>query len=550
VISPQDRSLVRLLRKQFLQLKSAQNFWLELKIKANVSESLLLGKFEVSRTLKRTKNPALKEFLSSQLNDEAPELTEVSIATSLSAENIDFEVAQWGDVFDESGTFEDQLRRCDVIFASTTFLRDLSELIPLIEKIKRPHHKVVIGGALAGTIHNHWKGHSSIDVVAVGYGEFLVPRLAAWIRSDFKELEPPPRGRLERRDPSQFIFSGSPDSLNLDFIERPNWALIEKVRGRKFEMITYESVRGCPYRCAFCNYPYLFDDTKFRTKSAQKMANDWETYKNDLGISYITCLDSLFTMPKARLTEFCAELISRKVDVKWICYARADDLCDESAVQMMVAAGCIQVQIGIESGDQRILNNMNKRTTEETNSKALLNCRKYNLTTVATLIVGFPGETEETIRRTLDFLEASPPDFFFIATFSTRVEGVPILTPESREKFNLVTMNNLFTISPYWSHSTMNCHEAGDWSRWLTRELIRRKISLDAAVFYSSILFFDPKLRNDLLDLQARAWRNSPIAAFLFEGLHRFLSFCLKKDVMKVLKKPVVHEEVLYSTSR
>src|SRR5690606_23345297 len=99
-----------------------------------------------------------------------------------------------------------------------------------------------------------------------------------WIKSGFSEIEPPEQGRIEQKEHSLFLFSGVPDSKNLDFLPTPDWSVAEKYHGTKFSHIYYESVRGCPYRCSFCNYPFLFDDKKFRMKSADKIASDWKFY--------------------------------------------------------------------------------------------------------------------------------------------------------------------------------------------------------------------------------------------------------------------------------
>lgn len=536
VIHPKDKSVSRLLKKQLLQLKMSEHHWLELKIKANIGEALLLGEQEKKRYLKNSVRPKLRHFLESKINEDPPELTEVAIQTLLHREGLDCDTATFDDLFSQSEDFRRKLDSAEVIFASSTFLRDLSELIPLMEMLKRPHNRVVVGGALMGTLGSEWEGHPSIDLIAVGYGEFLIPPIARWIKSEFQTLLPPPRGRLERRKNGPFLFSGSPETLSLDFIEKPDWGLSMEKHGARFEMISYESVRGCPYRCAFCNYPYLFDDTKFRTKSAQKMADDWEDYYKRLGVQYITCLDSLFTMPKPRLIEFCQELIKREVRVKWICYARADDLADEKVVELLVRSGCIQVQIGIESGDQQILQNMNKRVSPEVNRLALENCRKHQLTSVISLIAGFPGETRETIDRTIDFLETAPADFFFIATFSTRVPGVPILRDEQRKKFGLMTMDNLFSVSPYWAHDTMDCREASQMARYMGREIVRRRIAMDATLFYRSILFYEPELRDELLDLQLRASQNHWWLRAIFGVIHRGIDWMFRRDFNRSMR--------------
>jgi anaerobic magnesium-protoporphyrin IX monomethyl ester cyclase len=540
VITPKENSVINFLRKQISQWNASQLPWLELKIKSVIAEPLLYINFHKKQVLKRTRNLPLKTFLEHNENFEVPELTEVALTSLLSKEGIDFALATYDDVFRGSAKIQASLADCEVVFASSTFLRDLSELEPILKLLKKPHNKLILGGALAGALPKSWQGHPSIDIVAVGYGEYLVPPICQWIKSSYQTLAAPPTGRLEHKQHSAFMYSGVPQTLSLDFIERPDWKAAETHHNTNFKMIYYESVRGCPYRCAFCNYPFLFDDKKFRMKSAQKMANDWEAYTRELQIEYITCLDSLFTMPKARLIEFCRELIKRQVKVKWICYARADDLCDEQAVELLVAAGCIQVQIGIESGDPGQLHRMNKRTTPEINSRALVNCRKFGLTTVATLIVGYPGETAATIETTFRFLQASPPDFFFIATFSTRVQGVPVLSEVSRQEFSLVTANNLYTISPYWAHATMNCHEASGWSHYLHEKLIQESVSLDAAAFYKSILLFDPALRDELLSLQARAQEKAWWIRKLFTCFNYSVDFFFKKDLTRALPAPPV----------
>lgn len=544
IVSPRDTSVSKLLRKQFSQLKVSQHHWLEVKIKTVIAETVLVGELEKRRTIKATSNPKLKTFLQSQVNFDTPDLTEVSLASLLKKEGIPYELATYDDLFANNEDFQRKWKACDVVFASCTFLRDLSELIPIVEKLKGSHNRLVVGGALTGTLSKAWQGHDKVDIVAMGYGEFLIPVLARWIKSKFNLLQAPENGRIEHRHQSIFLYSGVPSGLSLDFIERPDWGQSEIDRKTRYSMINYESVRGCPYRCAFCNYPYLFDDSTFRMKSAIKMADDWETYARELQIEYITCLDSLFTMPKQRLVEFCEQLIARHVKVKWICYARADDLCDEYVVDLLVRSGCIQVQIGIESGDEQILKNMNKRTSIEINKKAIENCRKYKLTSVATLIVGFPGETKATLENTLQFLKSAPPDFFFIATFSTRVPGVPILSAKSRAQFGLVTMDNLYSVSPYWAHSSMKCNEASNWSRWLTAKIIENKISLDAALLYKSILFFDPDLREELLEMQARGWRRGLWLRKIFDGINKMVDFFFRKDLNKFLADSSKVDEV------
>lgn len=520
------------LKKQFAKSPYASHEWLEHRIKSLVAEPVLVGEMEKAsyRRGKYSDSP-LNSFFQKHKSSEPPYLTEVLLTTLLDKENLKYVLTTYDDLFSDPKNREKVLKDTDVVFASSTYLKDLSELLPVLNSLKRAHNKVVIGGALAGSICKDWEGHPKLDVLAIGYGEFLVPALANWIKSGFTNLQSPPSGRIVKKEHSLFLYSGVPENLSLDFLPAPNWNLSQRDRDVKYKMIYYESVRGCPYRCAFCNYPYLFDDTKFRMKSAEKMAEDWEKYSKELEIEYITCLDSLFTMPKQRLVKFCNLLIEKNICIKWVCYARADDLCDEEVVILLKKAGCIQVQIGIESGDLTQLQNMNKKINPEKNKLALINCRKNGLTTVISLIIGFPGETEQSIQTTLAFLKASPPDFYFLVVFSVRVSEVPILSEKNRNRFGLRVMDTKTSMSPYWIHDTMNCFEATKWVAYLTDEIIRNKISLDAALFFKEILHYDSSLREELLEFQYRAWTNRNWIRRIFKIVNGFIDYFLKRDI-------------------
>lgn len=520
--------------KQLLQQRHTRHSWLETKVKLTIAEPIVMARLHARRAHARW-SPELHALLGAHHHLATPELTAVVLATALHSAGVAFDFLTIDEFLRGANDCDRKLRTCNVVFASATFLRDLSELEPLVARLKRPWNRIVVGGALAGTLHAEWSGHEHVDVLAIGYGERLVPSLVAWMRSGFATLAPPEGGRVEDRSHTKFLFAGTPPTLSLDALERPDWDLVARHHGVRYRMIHYESVRGCPYRCAFCNYPFLFDDTKFRTRSAERMADDWDYYVRTLGVEYITCLDSLFTMPRARLVDFCRALLRRQVQVKWICYARADDLLDPGIVALMVEAGCVQVQIGVESGDQGQLDRMQKRTTVHDNARALENCRRGGLTSVVSLVVGFPGETSRTVQRTIDFLAASPPDFHFLATFSTRVATVPILRPENADRHDLVTDHNPRTVSPYWRHHSMSCDDVGIHVRRMTRALIERRVSLDATLFYQGILRYRASLRDELLAFQHAALTSAPWVYRAFDALHGWVDARLRADVARAL---------------
>jgi anaerobic magnesium-protoporphyrin IX monomethyl ester cyclase len=510
-----ERSLMRALQRQVAAHRASRGGWLDVQMKLRIGEELMAQQaFLRSRELGRKPyRDAARSYFGSSLTFDTPELTEVVLMTLLAAEGIDYEAATYAELHADAGRRERLLDACEVVFASTTLLRDLSELAPLIAMLRRPakglgrwpgsrpRTRIVCGGALASLIQGDIDqlssiagpdGSAGVDVWAVGHGELLVPALAAWMRSGYRELAPPPGGRIERRASAAggdvtVLWSGQPSGHDLDALPRPDWSLAERYHGRPMSMVFYESVRGCPYRCSFCNYPYLFDDTKFRYKSAHRIAEDWASYAAG-GAQYVTCLDSLFTMPRQRLVALCEQLIARDVRIRWVCYARADDLSDIEVCRLMQRAGCIQVQIGIESGNQGQLDRMNKRATVAQGLRALANCHETGITTFISLILGYPGETDATLRDSLDFVREARPDFAYLSPFMTRIESVPVLSEASRQRFGLVTAGGLGSSAPYWRHDTMCSSELAErWSRFM-RAVIRERCALDGALFYQGAL--------------------------------------------------------------
>jgi anaerobic magnesium-protoporphyrin IX monomethyl ester cyclase len=525
-VAIKERSLVRALRRQVAAHRASQGGWLDLQLKLRMGEELAVQQaFLRSRTFRRQPyRAAVERYFGSGMIFDTPELTEVVLMTLLAAEDIDCEAATYAELHADPGRRERLLAACSTVFASTTLLRDTSELAPLVQMLRRPGNRIVCGGALASLLHaelgrvsgNGMRGVDGlrgirdgdglrgvdgirgVDVWAVGHGELLVPALAAWIRGGHRTLAAPPGGRLAVQDGVTVMFSGQPGAGGLDALPRPDWTLAERYHGRPMPMVFYESVRGCPYRCSFCNYPYLFDDRRFRFKSAARIAADWAHYTAG-GATHITCLDSLFTMPRPRLVALCEELIARRLGIRWICYARADDLAELEICRLMRRAGCIQVQIGIESGNQAQLDRMNKRATVEQGARALRNCHETGLATFVSLILGFPGETAQTLRDTLDFVRETGPDFTYLAPFMTRIESVPVLSEASRARFGLVTAGGLGSSAPYWRHDTMCSSELADRWQWFTHAVIRERCTLDGGLFYQGTLGYQRGRDRDAL---------------------------------------------------
>jgi anaerobic magnesium-protoporphyrin IX monomethyl ester cyclase len=531
LLTSQERSLGEVLRKLVPQFLHSRHGWLDLKIKAVGAEPLLAWRKVLGTKLEGVRLEARLDLEAGRSSDAAPSLTETVLAGSLESSGLRVECLPLADVFTGGTRFARALARARCVWISTTYLHDLSELEPILRRVRGRGRRIVMGGALTGSLKADWPGHPDVDLVVVGYGEYAAPFVAKWQIGGFEKLEAPEGGRIETREHGRFLFAGSPKGQSLDDLPRPDWEATFRRAGRRFPRISYESVRGCPYRCAFCNYPYLFDDNRFRYRSADTILADWVHYARDLGVRRIECLDSLFTMPPKRLIALCEGLERENMGLSWSCYARADDLCEPELVAAMVRAGATHVQIGVESGDQGQLDRMAKRCTVDKIQRALDNCRKGGLATIASLIVGYPGETDATLENTFRVVSETPPDFHFLATFSVRVPGVPVLSEKSRSLHGLRVLPNRWAMAPYWKHGTMGCDAVGGRVRALEGRLMSESVSLNAALFHAWTDGYRTGMRDRWLAYQKLAWDRMRTRRRVFDHLHAWIDRRLAADL-------------------
>lgn len=167
------------------------------------------------------------------------------------------------------------------------------------------------------------------------------------------------------------------------------------------------SSRGCPAGCTFCikhvSYQY-----GVRVRSAEKIMEELWILKK-LGVSNIHMYADLFTVNREQVMELCRLMIEQKIGLKWTCNSRIDYV-DEEMLRQMKKAGCWYISWGLESANPDILKHAHKGITPEKAREALLWSRKAGMKNWGYFIIGLPGETEETIRETIDYAKSLPLD--------------------------------------------------------------------------------------------------------------------------------------------
>jgi len=152
-------------------------------------------------------------------------------------------------------------------------------------------------------------------------------------------------------------------------------------------------------------------------RSAKNVVDELEHLVKDFGAKQFTFYDDAFSVNQNRVEEICQEITKRNLKIKWDCETRVD-MVSKDLLQKMKDAGCIAVWFGVEAGSQMVIDAMGKGYTLEKIKKAFRMAQEVGLITVASVVLGFPEETPETVRETTKFIEELNPDDvgYYIAT--------------------------------------------------------------------------------------------------------------------------------------
>ncbi len=165
--------------------------------------------------------------------------------------------------------------------------------------------------------------------------------------------------------------------------------------------------RGCPAACRFC-IKHVSYGSSVRFRSPENVVDEMEMLVN-LGVRKIHMYADLFTVNREHVMGICEGILERKLPVRWTCNSRVD-FVDLELLQAMRRAGCWMISWGIESGEPEMLRRMNKGITLEKVEKALGWAKEAGIMNWGYFIIGLPGETEASIRKSIDFAKRLPLD--------------------------------------------------------------------------------------------------------------------------------------------
>jgi radical SAM superfamily enzyme YgiQ (UPF0313 family) len=327
---------------------------------------------------------------------------------------------------------------------SVTLNHHIAESIAEVVRKCDERVPVVMGGPhVSFEIEGSFQRLPALDYVAIGEGEHTMRELVRALegRMDLRDV----KGLAGVERATGRVWKNAPRPLedDLDTLPNPARDLVPLARYLAFD--SHASVvtsRGCPYECIFCSAP-AWTGRKVRYRNPRLCVDEIEELAR-LGFSEITIEDDLFTLYRKHFLAVCGELIERDTGIRWNAFSRVDTITPE-IVGTMARAGCQAICFGVESGNQEVLDLVKKNSNLAKVKEAMRMAQDAGICALASFIVGLPGETEETLRKTVEFAEELKHEF-------GSLYGFHILSPfpgtEVREKaaeYGLEILNSDWT---------------------------------------------------------------------------------------------------------
>jgi len=285
---------------------------------------------------------------------------------------------------------------------ATCFINDTMNACRLIKEVS-PKTVIVAGGSHPALVPEETlRSCKKIDYIVVGEGEITFYEfLKAFEKKekDFSKIK-----GLAYLDGDKFIYTGDRsliedlntlpmNAYHLFDMSNPGYNIASE--GRNSLSVTFS--RGCGYKCTFCSETILWRH-RWRGKSAQKMADEFQLLKEKYGRRAFFVGDDMFNWDRKHTEQFCDEMIRRKVGINFWMQTRADFLVrDKDLIPRLKEAGCYQIMMGLEHHSQKVLDAVNKKALIKQSLEAMRLIKKHRISVMATLMLGHWDDTKETM---------------------------------------------------------------------------------------------------------------------------------------------------------
>ena len=404
----------------------------------------------------------------------APRLNGIYLLDFLTKQN--FDVALINNYYDEKYLFNNLLKQSPkAIIISTTFIYSKKDLEKLVNDIRNiaPDVFIIVGGQFVyksyqilrrskEPIYNTEEikqnflffnqNDPDVDLYIISLqGEALLSRALSLIESNSPIDNLP---NTARHIKNEYIFSKRVDDIKGQPTNMINWSeLPDSIF--KTQVIPMQASIGCPYHCSFCSFT---KDQRLIVKKPLTQLIEELYAISERGTNYVWFVDDNFRLGGDDLNSVFQRFTEESFKIEWMSFFRADALANVD-FNLLRKSGCREVRLGLESADLNILKNMNKKASPKTYKKVVRNLLKVGINCSCYFIFGFPGETNESASRTIDFIkEIEYPELKGTLSWSIYpfmlVPLSPIYEVDLRSKFGL----DGYLVD--WKHNTMDSIQA------------------------------------------------------------------------------------------
>jgi anaerobic magnesium-protoporphyrin IX monomethyl ester cyclase len=320
------------------------------------------------------------------------------------------------------------------------------EILELIRKYDKSV-KIIIGGPYISTncrlldsssLQYLLKSMAADFYINSSQGETALTNIVLAIKnnSNFDNIN-----NIYYKDGSEYKSTLAVDEDNKLDDNMVEWGLFSEKVG------TFAAIRtaiSCPFSCMFCGFPKHAG--KYQTSEVKSIEKELNAIERIGTVKSINFIDDTFNVPNERFKAILKMMIKNKYSFKWHSYFRCQ-YSDRETIELMKESGCEGVFLGIESGSQEMLNKMNKQVKIEKYIEGHSLLKEYDILTFDSFIIGFPGENENTVKQTIEFIRETKPTFYRVQVWYCE----PI-TPIWEQKDKYEIKGSQFQ----WEHSTMD----------------------------------------------------------------------------------------------
>lgn len=288
---------------------------------------------------------------------------------------------------------------------------------------------IVFGGPHASlTANESMCAFDCIDYVSVGEGEKSLPMLvkALMEKSENAITQVP---NLVYRSEGDIIENPVTSMLLNKELERYTVKDYSEFEDLLQQTMSIEVGRGCPFQCSFCSTSKFWGKT-FRIKSVEEITEEMKYFHKRYGIMQFKFEHDMFTCNKNYIMSFCRKVRNENMPFTWTCSSRIDAL-DADIIQAIQKANCKKMYTGIETGSQRMQRKIHKNLNMEKAKQNLAMLKKCGIEVTVSFIYGFPDETEEDLKETLDMISY----LYSIGIYNVQLHlFIPLPNTEEEEK--------------------------------------------------------------------------------------------------------------------